>query len=516
MRIDNSQNQYGKIKLDKRSYENAVLRLNENFNPKHFKYSIKDIEEAISLNNLPLMREISEHFYLFNGIYARVIDYFAYMYRYDWYLATEIYNKEEYDEKQVVKNFNFLLKFLDNSQIKRLSGKIALEVIKAGAYYGYIVPSKKGLVLQQLPVNYCRSLYQSNNMPVVEFNMKYFDDAFKDISYRMKMLNMFPEEFKKGYLLYKQGKLPADNIKYWNRGYKGIGQSGWYALPIGSAVRFAMNENEHPLFIKAIPEVLDLKGSQNIDKQKQLQNLQKILIQQLPLDKNYDLVFDVEEARDIHENAREMLGDNIGVDVITTFAQIKSADISDGSMAQSTDVLERMERGAYNAFGVSHNLFNSETSLALEKSILNDESSFRGLLLQLSDFFNYVVNTLVSKPKYGFRFYMLETTQYNYKEMARMYKEQMQFGNSKVLPQVALGHSQSSVLHNAYFENNVLHLSEIMIPPLMSSTMNAETLGMVRENDGSENQNNTEGNIGRPEKADSEKSEKTAANLESM
>ena len=34
-----------------------------------------------------------------------------------------------------------------------------------------------------------------------------------------------------------------------------------------------------------------------------------------------------------------------------------------------------------------------------------------------------------------------------------------------------VGHSQSFILNTAYFENEVMKLSEIMIPPLMSSTM---------------------------------------------
>ena len=71
---------------------------------------------------------------------------------------------------------------------------------------------------------------------------------------------------------------------------------------------------------------------------------------------------------------------------------------------------------------------------------------------------------------------MLETTQYNYQDLSKMYKEQVQLGYSKMLPQIALGHSQSSILNTAYFENEVLHLSEIMIPPLMSSTMNLQDL----------------------------------------
>ena len=81
-----------------------------------------------------------------------------------------------------------------------------------------------------------------------------------------------------------------------------------------------------------------------------------------------------------------------------------------------------------------------------------------------------------------------------------------------MLPQIALGHSQSSIIHNAFFENKILKLSEIMIPPLMSSTMNAEILN---KNKGA-SANGEEKTVGRKEKPDSEKSDKTIMNKESM
>jgi hypothetical protein len=37
--------------------------------------------------------------------------------------------------------------------------------------------------------------------------MRFFDEKFKDLHYRMRILDLFPEEFKKGYILYKKGKL---------------------------------------------------------------------------------------------------------------------------------------------------------------------------------------------------------------------------------------------------------------------------------------------------------------------
>ena len=77
-----------------------------------------------------------------------------------------------------------------------------------------------------------------------------------------------------------------------------------------------------------------------------------------------------------------------------------------------------------------------------------------------------------------------------------------------MLPQVALGQSQSAVLATAYFENDILDLVNVFIPPLMSSTMNAEVLNR--------NKNTDNDGAGRPEKADDEKSTKTLQNQESL
>ena len=100
---------------------------------------------------------------------------------------------------------------------------------------------------------------------------------------------------------------------------------------------------------------------------------------------------------------------------------------------------------------------------------------------------------------------MLETTQYNYKDLAKLYKEHVQLGYSKMLPQIALGHSQSFILNAAHFENEVLHLSEIMIPPLMSSTLSGEDiLGASNKSNSNNTQTKSEGEktSGRPETPD--------------
>ena len=383
--------------------------------------------------------------------------------------------------------------------------------MKNGCYYGYLVPSSDSIILQQLPIEYCRSRYSVAGMPAIEFNMKFFD-TFRDMNYRLKVLNLFPDEFKKGYLLYKQGKLPAE--------VQGDSSGGWYLLDVDSAIKFNFNGSDIPPFVNAIGALLDLDAAQDLDRRKQMQKLLKIIVQKLPLDKNGDLIFDVDEARDIHNNGVQMLKRAVGVDVLTTFTEVDSIDLSDKNTSTTTDDLEKVERALFNALGISQNLFNTDGNLSLEKSILNDESVVRNLLCQFSIFFDKVIDKKYSNgKKYKFKFYMLETTQYNYKDLAKLYKEQTQIGYSKMLPQIALGHSQSFILNSVHFENEVLHLSEIMIPPLMSSTMSSEDVLGNKKSATSSNSNSssTSGNaVGRPEKADSEKSEKTIQNKESM
>lgn len=469
---------------------------------------------AIIKKDYNKLGEISEFFYAASGIYQTVCNYFAFLYRYDWYIYPENVSASANSNK-VVEEYTKLLSFLDKTYIKKLCGEIALKVVKYGCYYGYIVDTKNGVAIQELPRKYCRVRYSVNGSPAIEFNMAFFEECFHDVGYRMRVIKMFPEEFAKGYALYKQGKLSSDESYYDDNGVKHYGY-GWYLLEPGNTVKFNINGSDMPIFINALPSILDLDDAQELDRKKQMQKLLKILVQKLPMDKNGDLIFDVDEARDIHNTMVAMLRRAVGVDVVTSFADVEAIDISDRNTTTSTDDLEKVERTVYNSLGVSRNLFNTDGNIALEKSILDDESTMRNLLLQFDVFFDRLVMRKSTNKKFTFRFIMLETTQYNYKDLSKIYKDLTANGQSKFMPVIALGQSQSSVLNLAYFENEILNLPELMIPPLMSSTMSGQDiLGTKNQSKQTNSQNGTEGS-GRPEKSDDEKSEKTIQNKESM
>ena len=99
--------------------------------------------------------------------------------------------------------------------------------------------------------------------------MAFFDNKFTDAGYRMRILKLFPDEFAKGYMFYKQGKLPLDCM----------GDTyGWYLLDPAKTIKFNLNNSDIPVFINAIPAIIDLDAAQELDRKKQMQKLLKILV----------------------------------------------------------------------------------------------------------------------------------------------------------------------------------------------------------------------------------------------
>lgn len=177
------------------------------------------------------LRKISQFYYESSGIYQRLCKYMAFLYRYDWFITPYKISNSVKSEK-IMSEFYKISQYLENSHIPQMCGDIALQVVKNGCYYGYVTDNDKGVFLQELPYNYCRSRFSKDGYPVVEFNMRYFDDAFSDEDYRIRIIKSFPKEFWQGYLKYKQGKLPPD--------FSGD-TSGWYLLDPNLSVKFTFN-----------------------------------------------------------------------------------------------------------------------------------------------------------------------------------------------------------------------------------------------------------------------------------
>lgn len=515
---------YSKIKMGIKTLEDAVIdyplkRVNRNFTDK------ETILRALQSGDATNLKQISKFYYRISGIYGRLCRYLSYMYRYDWYVVPYVAGGDTYptdgekgdisarDVNKIIDNFFRTMRYLDGFKAKAVLKDIALKIVVEGCYYGYIIHTPQGPSIQELPSEYCRSRFKKNNRHAVELNMKYFNDYYPDINYRMQILKLFPEEVQKGYKLYLKKKL--------NPAFSGDSE-GWYLLDTDCAFKLNLNDDDTPIMASVIPAIIDLEEAQALDRKKMAQKLLKIIIQKMPVDKNGDLIFDPEESQQLHNNAVKMLSRAVGLDVLTTYADVQVADMADRNTTTTVDDLQKVERTVFNEAGISQMQFNTDGNIALEKSIENDAAMMSTLCDQFEDLMQmFLINFNKSPKKIFYQVQMLPTTIYNYKEMSKLYKEQTQMGYSKMLPQIALGLSQSSILANAFFENDLLNLVTVFVPPLTSNTMNADALAQQqtgRRNTGItqiRDTNSDDTQVGRPEKSDDEKSTKTLQNLES-
>ena len=505
----NPETEYAKIRIGVKSLEDAIVSLGtyKKLNPTMTKEAI---QRAIAIGDVNFMREASDFYFKISGIYSRLCKHLANFYRYDWMLTPFTFS-DKINQNAIIESFNKISYCLDQFGVKEYFGEVALRVIRQGVYYGYIVPAGDTVQIQELLPKYCRSRFSIKGRPAVEFNMKFFDDAYKDTEQRLKILKMYPKDFQKGYLLYKEGKLVPD--------FQGD-SAGWYLLDPECAIKFNINGEEYPPFISVIPHIIDLDAAQELDRKKMAQKLLKIIIQKMPLDKNGELIFDVDEAKELHNNAVKMLGKAIGIDVLTTFADVEVADMADKNTAASIDELEKVERSVYNESGTAQNLFNTDGNIALEKSILDDEANMYGLLLQFESFLNYIIKPFNKNPKkMYYKVELLPTTIYNYKEMSKLYKELGTQGGSKLLSTIALGRSHAAVIATAKFENDILDIANI----LSSKQVREENKAKMQPSSTPTNKTEEELKkevekkpIGRQEKPDDQKSEKTIQNREAM
>ena len=135
--------EYGKIKIGVKQLEDAVLDLGTLRLPKLPYCDKTEIMKAIVAKDYRKLKLISDFFYAASGIYQSVCNYFAYLYRYDWYIYPENV-KESAKSEKVIEEYTKLLTYLDGTYIKKICGDIALKVVKYGAYYGYIIDTPKG------------------------------------------------------------------------------------------------------------------------------------------------------------------------------------------------------------------------------------------------------------------------------------------------------------------------------------------------------------------------------------
>ena len=464
-------------------------------------FTIEEIEEIICSGSLEEIRELSRYYYRTNSLYRMNIDVLASMPLY-YTMVTPIFESGKGSQTQITKAFYNACTFVEKLDLKNTLLRVTKEWLKTGVYFGILQEKDGKAVLVDLPLTHCRTRFKDfNNLNVLEFNITYFNYKYSDPEEREIAVLTFPEIVQKAWRDYKANKL-TDN---------------WVMIPAGfGGVTFCFTEDQTPLLIASLPELRHLKDAIGREEQRDENELYKLLIQQMPIDNNGELVFELEEIEQIHAGVAEMLQQLDTVDVLTTVGEAKLENLQDSSAAtQSADRLAKYNKQTWDALGRSSLLFNADGSSSLPYSIKKDEAIMKGYLNAYDTWIKFLINQRFARTGLTFDFEILPITIFNSKEFASDCLQAAQFGYSKMRAGVAYGIKQTSQLSLITFENDFLKMHEKMIPLMSSYTQTDEEKNNSSKEKssggtGTKNINNTGG---RPTLPDEEKSEKTEANI---
>ena len=390
--------------------------------------------------------------------------------------------------------------------------RITTEWLITGTYNGIVRVKGDDVVIQDLPLEYCRTRFRDfNNLNILEFSLRYFM-RIPDEEAREEAVKTFPEVVQKAW-------------RKWIRGGR-LAEEEWVALPAAAGgVSFSFTMDQTPLMIASIPELKKLKDAVKREEKRDENELYKLLIQRMPIDSKGQLVFQLDEVADIHSSVAEMLRDMDTVDVLTTFGETDLESLQETTAAsQSNDRLEKYKTNAWDALGRGSILFDATNSSSLAYMIKKDEALMIAYLNVYETWCKFIINDRFARKDLKFDFEIIPTTVFNRADLQQTYFRGAQYGYSKMFAGVAMGIKQRDQLSLMNFENDFLEMSTKMVPLQSSYTTSGNVIASEEKNNKKSEENvKISGDVkdltdtgGRPELPDEQKSEKTQANIESM
>lgn len=428
---------------------------NKNIRERIRLYSAEEIKRIVEMGDSVERAELSEQFFKTSGLYKRIITHYATFLTYSWILVPHMKNvKDKIEDKKNANVYYNATDFCTSFQIERKFSEFAKIILTKGAYYGLIHDNQDYVVVQDLPFEYCRSRYKNRqDIDIVEFNVKFFD-TIQDENLRKEILKSYPAVIQKGYYKYKHKK-----------------ENPWIFLPAEMGVYFNFFE-EKPFFLDLIPLIDDLEDYKEIDKERNKQSLKRILTQKVGLD-GMQLVFEPDEAEEMHNGVIEMLQNNPDVDVITTYNDINLLDLSSND-DEKTEI-DTVQDLIYESAGVSKELFCATTDSGLEFSLKNDLAMMMLLGYKFAHFFTVLVNNKFSNKKMKFKFIILPISHYNNEEYISKAKDLAAFGYSFLTPILSTGIDQTNLVDLKNLENELLNLDEYLKPLQSAYTQSGKT-----------------------------------------
>ena len=444
-------------------------------------YTPEKIERIITSGSLAEQQALSRNFFYKDGYYKQIIIHYATLLKYAGLLIPNPSLGKKLSTSHISKRYYNALDYVEKMNLPVFLTDCATRALIDGCYYGVIVQlDKQNFSVLDLPSGYCQTRYKDlNGDDLIEFDVSYFN-SIVDLTAKEQALASYP-------------KFIRDAYKKWQ---KQKSSNSWVIIPSDIGICFPFFDGR-PLFLSVIPASLEYDDAIQTERDRDAEEIRKILVQKIPHLQDGRLLFEPDEAAEMHAGAVGMLKGNKNISVLTTYADV-DAVVSKTTGESTSKTLEQIEKNIYAQAGVSGQIFSSTGSSTLDASIKNDIALMMYLANKFSRFITNSINRIYGNTNITFKYQILPVSIHNMDKFVDQSFKLSGSGYSYLLPVVALGLSQRDIVNLKELENDVLKLGEKLIPLSSSYTQSS---------------NNP---TGRPKLDDSEKAEKTIKNEESL
>ena len=444
-------------------------------------YTPEKIERIITSGSLAEQQALSRNFFYKDGYYKQIIIHYATLLKYAGLLIPNPSLGKKLSTSHISKRYYNALDYVEKMNLPVFLTDCATRALIDGCYYGVIVQlDKQNFSVLDLPSGYCQTRYKDlNGDDLIEFDVSYFN-SIVDLTAKEQALASYP-------------KFIRDAYKKWQ---KQKSSNSWVIIPSDIGICFPFFDGR-PLFLSVIPASLEYDDAIQTERERDAEEIRKILVQKVPHLQDGRLLFEPDEAAEMHAGAVGMLKGNKNISVLTTYADV-DAVVSKTTGESTSKTLEQIEKNIYAQAGVSGQIFSSTGSSTLDASIKNDIALMMYLANKFSRFITNSINRIYGNTNITFKYQILPVSIHNMDKFVDQSFKLSGSGYSYLLPVVALGLSQRDIVNLKELENDVLKLGEKLIPLSSSYTQSGDNP------------------TGRPKLDDSEKAEKTIKNEESL
>lgn len=473
-----------------RKAQDTMIATSSNSYGSHFGYNYRDkvrdyteeeVKKIIESGSLSAQQALSRNYFNKDGFYKQLVMHYATLLKYYGILIANPTMGKSLSTSHISKRYFQALDFVDKMNLQTILVDWAQKILVNGCYYGILINTDKlNFCVLDLPIDYCLTRlkdFQGND--IIEFDVSYFNSL--DEETRKKALAVYPDFVVKAYRKWNKGKL----------------SSKWVIIPGNMGICFPMFD-QRPFFLNVIPSIIKYGESVETEQERDKEEIRKIIVQKIPHLTDGRLLFEPDEAVEIHSGAVGMVRNNKNTSVLTTYADV-DAIVSKASSENSSTALERMQQNIYSQAGVSGEIFAATGGNTTETSINFDTAIMMNLANKFAKFVTNIVNDTFANSNINFKYTILPITYHNEAKYIDGSYKLATAGYSLILPAIAQGLTQRDLVNIKDLENDVLKLTDKLIPPKTAFTQDGES-----------------DNNGRPTKEVGEKKDKTLENEKSM